>query len=118
LENLVLAGRSILLVEDEPLIRMDVGQRLQAAGATVFVASQLEQTLRLAEHPGLSAGVLDFELVGSDTTPVCWRLIDRRVPFIFHTGTAYAEFRQWPQAPVLIKPKTHRLIATVAALFR
>lgn len=116
--ELVLAGRSILLVEDEPVVRMDIGQLLQAAGATVLPASHLEQALRLAEHPDLSAGVLDFRLPRGDSTPICWRLTDRRIPFVFHSTAPFREFRQWPQAPVLIKPMTHRLVATVAGLFR
>jgi CheY-like chemotaxis protein len=117
-ENLVLAGRSILLVENELPIARAIEQRLREAGATVLAASQLEQALRLAEHPNLSAGVLDFELSRGDTTAVCWRLIDRRVPFLFHSAAPFPEFRQWPKAPVLIKPMTHRLVATVAGLFR
>ena len=116
--DLVLAGRSILLVEDEPLVRMNVGQLLQGAGAAVFTASHLEQALRLAEHPDLSAGVLNFQLPKGDSTPICWRLTDRSIPFVFHSAAPYREFRQWPQAPVLIKPMTHRLVATVAGLFR
>lgn len=116
--SLVLAGRTILLVENEPVISMDAGRRLQAAGANVLSASHLEHALRLADHPDLSAGVLDFQLARGDSTPVCWRLTDRHVPFLFHSAAAYREFRQWPAAPVLIKPMTHRLVATVAGLFR
>lgn len=118
MENLVLSGRRILLVETELVIARAIEQQFQEAGATVLAASHLEQALRLAEHPSLSAGVLDFELPRGDTTPVCWRLVDRRVPFVFHSVAPFAELRQWPKAPVLIKPMTHRLVATVAGLFR
>ena len=114
--DLVLADRSILLVENEPLVHY-TGQLLQAAGATVFTASHLEQALRLTEQPELSAGVLDFQLPKGDSTPICWRLTDRHIPFVFHSPAPYREFRQWPKAPVLIKPMTHRLVATVAGLF-
>jgi DNA-binding response OmpR family regulator len=117
-QDRVLAGRSILLLEDEPLIRIDMCQLLQAAGATVFTASRLEDGLRWTEHPKLSAGVLDFRLASGDSTSICWRLADRRIPFMFHTAAPAREFQQWPQAPVIIKPMTHRLVATVAGLFR
>lgn len=89
-----LAGRSILVVEDEPLICLDLTRRLQGAGATVLAASHLDKALDLAETPGLSAGVLDFDLGNADTTPVCWRLVDRRIPFVFHSGRIYSAFRQ------------------------
>ena len=113
-----LAGRFILVVEDEPLVRLDVTGRLQHAGATVVSASGVEKAIVLAEHPMISAGVLDFDLGNADSTPVCWRLVDRCVPFIFHTGRIYSAFRQWPSAPVILKPSTHGLISAVAALFR
>jgi DNA-binding response OmpR family regulator len=114
----VLAGRSILLIEKDPLVSGDTVQLLRAAGATVIAASHLERALHLAEHPDLSAGVLDFTFARGDCTAVCWRLTDRRIPFLFHCARPYSEFRQWPQAPVLIKPMTHRHIAAVAGLFR
>jgi DNA-binding response OmpR family regulator len=68
LESADLAGRSILVVEDEPLIRFDLTRRLQDAGATVLAASHLNNALDLADHPALAAGVLDFDLGSADTT--------------------------------------------------
>jgi DNA-binding response OmpR family regulator len=113
-----LTGRSILVVEDEPLIRFDLTMRLERAGATVLAASHLTEALDLADHPAVSAGVLDFDLGSADTAPVCWRLVDRRIPFVFHSGRVYSAFRQWPSAPIILKPSGHGLIATVAALLR
>jgi DNA-binding response OmpR family regulator len=116
--SLDLAGWSILVVEDEPLVCLDLTERLQGAGATVFAASHLDKALGLADHPDLSAGVLDFDLGNTDSAPVCWKLVDRRIPFVFHTGRIYSAFRQWPSAPVILKPSMHGLIAAVAALSR
>ena len=87
-------------------------------GATVVSTSQLQKALALAEYPHISAGVLDFDLGNADSSPVCWKLVDRRIPFLFHTGRIYKAFRQWPSAPVILKPSTHGFIATVAGLFR
>jgi DNA-binding response OmpR family regulator len=116
--SLDLAGRSILVVEDEALVRLDVTGRLQDAGATVLSASRLDKALDLAGYPNLSAGVLDFDLGSTDSTAVCWKLVDRRIPFMFHTGRIYTAFRQWPSAPVILKPTTRGLISTVVGLFR
>jgi CheY-like chemotaxis protein len=113
-----LSGRSILVVEDEPLVCLDIATRLQAAGANVFSASHLEKALGLAEHPDLSAGVLDFDLGNADSTAVCWKLLDRRLPFVFHSGRVYSAFQQWPRAPVILKPAYQGLITAVAGLFR
>jgi CheY-like chemotaxis protein len=49
-ESTCLAGRSILVVEDEPLIRFDLTMRLEAAGATVLAASHLTDAIDLADH--------------------------------------------------------------------
>jgi CheY-like chemotaxis protein len=113
-----LAGRSILVVEDDPLVHFDVTSRLEAVGATVYGASQLEKALGLADRPELSAGVLDFDLGNADSSPVCWKLVRRRIPFVFYTGRIYGAFRQWPTIPVVLKPSSSGLITTVARLFR
>jgi response regulator RpfG family c-di-GMP phosphodiesterase len=117
-ETTVLAERCILVVEDEPLISLEITARLQEAGARVLSASYLEKALGLAECANLAAGVLDFDLGKADSTQVCWKLASRQIPFLFHSGRLYSEFRQWPCAPVLLKPTTHGLIEAVAALLR
>jgi DNA-binding response OmpR family regulator len=113
-----LAGRSILVVEDEPLICLDIATRLRDAGAHVLAASHLEKAMTLADRPELSAGVLDFSLGAVDSSSICWKLVERHIPFLFHTGRVYPAFQQWPTAPVLLKPSHPGLIASVAALFR
>ena len=104
MEPTALAGRCILVVEDEPLIALDIAARLEVAGARVVSASHLEKALGLAECPELAAGVLDFDLGKTDSRPVCWKLVDRQIPFVFHSGRMYGAFRQWPGAPVILKP--------------
>ena len=89
-ESSLLAGRCILLVEDEPLVRLDTEKRLEAAGARVLGASRLDRALRFADHPDLSAAVLDFDLWNTDSTAVCCRLTDRRIPFVLHSGSVHS----------------------------
>jgi CheY-like chemotaxis protein len=118
MEHSLLAGQCILLVEDEPLVRLDTEKRLEAAGASVLATSRLDHALKFADHPDLSAGVLDFDLGRTDSTAVCCRLTDRHIPFVLHSGSVHSAFRQWPAAPVVLKLQTQGLIAAVAALFR
>jgi DNA-binding response OmpR family regulator len=103
-ETLLLAKQSLLVVEDEPLISMEVEDHLRAAGAKVLAAHHLAHALRLAEHFELTAAVLDYNLGRETSTPICHRLIERHIPFMFYSGERHAAFRQWPNAPVLIKP--------------
>jgi len=81
-----LSGRSILIVEDEPLIAMDITGALNSARATVLTATTLQEGLRLAEHPALSAAILDLILGDGDAVALCTRLTERGIPFIVYSG--------------------------------
>jgi CheY-like chemotaxis protein len=81
-----LGGRSILIVEDETLIALDIVEAFENAGAVVFAARSMADAIRFVEHDGLSAAVLDFGLGDSDTSGLCLRLEERRIPFILHSG--------------------------------
>lgn len=101
----LLSGHFILLVEDEPLIALDVQQCLEEEGATVHCALTLMDAERLAEQPDLTAAVLDYQLKGQVGRSVCDRLSARGIPFLFHTGRHARELIEWQQ-PVLSKPAT------------
>jgi DNA-binding response OmpR family regulator len=79
-------GRWILVVEDQPLVALHIGDTLTKAGASVLSAVTLQEGLRLAEHSQLSAAVLDFALGQHDCVPLCVRLSERRIPFVIYTG--------------------------------
>ena len=118
--NGVLAGRSILIVEDEPLIALDIHAAFSAAGASIVAASDSREALRLTSLPELSAAVVDIALGAEDCCRVCKRLFDNGVPFLFYTGEARTEvLRQWPNAPVLTKlADTRRIVEVVAGVLR
>jgi hypothetical protein len=84
---------------------------------TVIISPPANDT-QATNSAELSAGVLDFDLGEADSTAVCWKLCDRRIPFVLHSGRFYSAFKQWPSAPVVFKPAGKGLIATVAGLFR
>jgi DNA-binding response OmpR family regulator len=111
-----LAGRSILIVEDEPLIALDVEIALRCAGAKVLSTAHLREGMYFAEHPGLSAAVLDLRLgLVDDCTPICRRLSKLRVPFLFYSGYRGSDlYELWPNAPVLSKPaNAERMVEAV-----
>jgi hypothetical protein len=56
----------VLLVEDEPLIALDVERDLRTAGARVIAAGYLDAALCMTEHPDLSGAVVDLRL-GADS---------------------------------------------------
>jgi DNA-binding response OmpR family regulator len=113
-----LLGRSILIIEDEPLIALDVYSALSAVGASIIAATDLADAEHLARSAEISAGVLDINFGGRDCSTVCEVLSHRRVPFLFLTGFQPAPIMMsWPKAPVVAKPASHeQLVAAVADL--
>ena len=118
--NAALAGRSILIVEDEPLIALEVHAAFNAAGASIVSAASKKEALRMISLPGLSAAVVDMNLGGSDCSDVCKRLSDSGIPFVFYTGDARADILQkWPDAPILTKlADKQRIVNVVAGILR
>ena len=77
-----LAGRSILIVEDEALIAHDLASAFESEGAVVTTTTTLRQALILVKLDGLSAVVLDHALGDGDTQALCTYLRDHGVPYV------------------------------------
>ena len=102
-----LAGRRVLLVEDELLVAMDVEDLLADLGCEVLEsASTVEQALQRIVEDSPDVVVLDLNLHGKPTLPVAEALRSAGIPFIVVTG--YVETRQSDpalhNAPLLQKP--------------
>jgi DNA-binding response OmpR family regulator len=107
-----LTGHSILVVEDEPLIAMDIAGGLRKAGALVMTAHTLCDGLRLAGHPDVSAAVIDFRLHDHHGTALCECLNERGVPFVLHTG--YTHIHEACQTGIVVaKPAPPDQIAAM-----
>jgi DNA-binding response OmpR family regulator len=118
MDSLALKGRSILVVEEEPHVARRLADRFRQAGAKVFAAGKLRDALYLAEHPALSAAVINLR-IGDDTTAgLCRRLSHLGIPFMFHTRYDATEAsRTWPMAPVVSKPADSAdVVSTLARL--
>ena len=118
--NATLAGRSILVIEDEPVIALEINATLSAAGASIASATNTRDALRMLSLPDVSAAVVDITLGDEDCSAVCNHLSERGIPFVFYTAQARPDLmRRWPNAPVLTKlASTDRLVETVAGVLR
>ena len=88
-----LTGRSILIVEDEPFIVMDITQAFEDSGAELTTTNTLRHALLLVEHDGLSAAILDHALGDGKSSLLCVRLRERGIPFIIYSGYEKVEGR-------------------------
>ena len=79
--------RRVLIVEDEPLLALDLQDMLAELGYLVVgTATRIEKALTLAERSEFELAILDINLAGSNTFPVAEILRERQKPFIFTTG--------------------------------
>jgi CheY-like chemotaxis protein len=114
-------GKRVLVVEDEPMIRLLLDDMLAGLGYSMAAeAGKLDEALALAKQGAFDVAILDINLDGQPITPVVDVLVARGVPFVFVTG--YAR-RGLPEAhsdiPLLQKPfqaeGLARALAAVAA---
>ena len=103
MEHPGLRERSILVVENELLIAMDIVGALEEAGANATMTTTARHAIILAEHDGLAGAIMDHGLTDGDSTAVCARLKERGIPYISYSGyepVAGAD----PNAPYIAKP--------------
>ena len=113
-----LTGCSILIVEDEPLIVMDIAQALEETGAELTTTTTLRHALLLVEHDGLSAAILDHSLDDGNSSLLYARLRERGIPFLIYSGWERVE-GACKGAPHINKPATKQvLLAAVEDLIR
>jgi CheY-like chemotaxis protein len=102
----LLAGQRFLVVEDEPLVSMDIIAGLEEAGAEVVgTAGTSEEALDLIEGKSIDAALLDGNLRGRPVDDIAAALARRRIPFAFVTGYGSESLpRAFQQAAILSKP--------------
>ncbi len=82
-----LAGRRILVVEDETLIAIDIENILKSAGYEVVgPVAKLEMALQIARIETFDAAILDVNIRGGRVFPVAEVLLARGVPFVLASG--------------------------------
>ena len=111
-----LHGKRILVVEDDPLIALDLKATLEHAGVVVLgPAGRVRDAMLLAEKSLPVAAVLDVRLEVGTSLPLAKWLAERDIPFLFQTrdptliDAAYSAALRKPFRP-------EQLVAAAAAL--
>jgi CheY-like chemotaxis protein len=101
-----LAGKHVLLVDDEPLVRFLVEDMLLRLGCVhVRQAADIAGTIAVLEETTPDLVVLDVFLDGVPAYPVAERLAAIGVPFFFMTGFGRKSLTdRWADRIVLAKP--------------
>ncbi len=104
--NIALCECRVLIVEDEPLIAMEIKSILEDEGCDVIgPASDLDEAERLVQEADLHAALLDVNLGGHDVSDLVAALTRRNIPFAFVTGYAKKDLPEtFQQAPLITKP--------------
>jgi CheY-like chemotaxis protein len=97
-------AKRILVVEDEPMIRMLLEDMLGELGYIVAgEAARIEEALEATKNADFDLAILDANLNGQAASPVADALVTRGTPFIFATG--YGEVpKPYRDRPMLTKP--------------
>jgi CheY-like chemotaxis protein len=82
-----LAGKRILILEDEVLLALDAADTLEELGAVIIgPAHRVEAAMALLDSVRPDAALLDVNIAGSTSAVVARRLLGERVPFVLATG--------------------------------
>ena len=110
-------GGSVLLVEDEVMIRMMVADMLEELGYRVAAeAGDINEAVQLAETTEFDIAILDVNVNGKVISPVAEVVAKRNRPFIFATGYgAQGLPEEFRDRPTLQKPFQMETLAQVLA---
>jgi len=114
-----LAGKRVIVIEDEPLVAMDLESCLAAAGCEVVgTAGTVRDATTLCTEVDCDAALVDVNLAGQPVDELAATLTKRNIPFAFVTGYGREALPQgFRDAVILTKPFNEPgLIATVETL--
>ena len=100
------AGKRVLVIEDELMIRMLLQDMLDDLGHTLAgEAGRIDEAVTLARQAEFDIAILDVNLNGEPISPVVEVLVERGLPFVFATGYGQRGVPEpYRRTPTLQKP--------------
>jgi DNA-binding response OmpR family regulator len=99
--------KTVLLVEDEMFVALDIQMALEDEGwAVAGPFARASEAVQYLQGHEVDCAVLDVRLLDGDVFPVADKLANSGIPFLFHSGHADPEKleRSYPSAAVCQKP--------------
>ncbi|MEI4471257.1 response regulator [Frigidibacter sp. MR17.24] len=109
------SGKTIMVVEDEALLALDLAMTMEDMGAEIAgPCYRLAPALELVRRRAVDAAILDVDLNGETVLPLAEWLTEHGVPFVFHTGRADPGtlLAAFGHARVCTKPSTPEHLAS------
>jgi len=112
-----LKGRRFLIVEDEPLIALDIVAGLESVGVNVEgPIGSVKEALRAIQESSFDGVLLDANLRGEPVDEVAAALTRRNIPFVFVTGYGRQALPEsFARSMVLTKPFTQEQLFRAAS---
>jgi DNA-binding NtrC family response regulator len=115
-----LKGRSILVVEDDFIVSIELEALLRDAGAdTVYLCRTVGEATAVLDCRRITVAVLDVRIGRDSVAPVARKLAQSATPFLFYTGQVAGDriIAEWPDRTILSKPaSSQRIVHAVAGL--
>ena len=113
---MILKGRHVLILEDEVIVAFALEDMLIDLGASVTMATTIEQAFAALAGEDISLAVLDVNVNGVKSYGVAEQLAARGIRFLFATGYGDAEHpAHFAAAPTLTKPYNRQQLANFLA---
>ena len=111
-ESARLKGRTVLVVEDQPIMAMTIEEMLRALGCSVvWHASGITDALAMMRSQRPDCAVVDLYLAGDLAYPIARWLDSERIPFVFLKGYGRrAILSDWASRPSVQKPFSVRTL--------
>ena len=112
-------AKTILIVEDEALVALDIESTLGELGHDTATATTVAEALQLLESGRFDLAIVDYHLKDGTADQLGMTLRSRNIPFVLCSGSAgLQEFGEVFQGtPVLAKPfTTDGLVGAISGL--
>jgi DNA-binding NarL/FixJ family response regulator len=99
-----LAGKNVLIAEDDPLVSMEYAATLSSAGATIVATARTPDEAITHVHRGVDVAVIDFVLADRNSSDLQAKLKQEGIPFVVVSGYPTVLVRGSGDQQVLNKP--------------
>lgn len=116
--NDIIADFSALIVEDEPIVALDLELLLKSLGATrVRTTSRTDEARKLISSEDFDICLLDYHLDDGTSGAVAKLILDAKLPFIFMSGDMefIVKLRDIDHLNTLEKPFSHKQVKLAVA---